>query len=127
MNIKAVNSVPGAVSPPPAEMDFEVTIPQPASQPVNPVEQQAAKAEAEAKDPAAQREKLDEAIDKLNRTAMVFDRSIRFQIHDATKETMVAVIDRNTDRVIREIPSKEILDFMAHMRDYLGLLFDKKA
>ncbi len=114
-------------SPSPAPADVDLGIPRPAEAPANPMEQQAAKAEAEQSDPEAQHEKLAEAVDKLNKTALVFDRSIRFQIHDKTKEFMVAVVDQNTSRVIREIPSKDVLDLVAKMRDYIGLLFDKKA
>ena len=40
---------------------------------------------------------------------------------------MVSVIDMNNDKVIREIPSEEVLDFVSKSRDYLGMIFDKKA
>lgn len=92
-----------------------------------PMEQEAIQAEKEAQDPQKQREKVEDAVDKLNKTSLIFDRSLRFQIHNQTKETMVAVVDMNTERVIREIPSKEVLDMLSKMKDYLGLIFDKKA
>ncbi len=72
-------------------------------------------------------EKLSEAVDKLNKTAVIFDRSLRFQVHDKTHRTMVSVIDIASDKVIRQIPSEEVLDLVAKMDDYLGLIFDKKA
>jgi len=78
-------------------------------------------------DPKKDREDLEEAIEKLNQTAMIFDRGLRFQIHDKTHTPMVAVVDLKSDKVIREIPSKEILDLVSKMRDYLGMIFDKKA
>lgn len=68
-----------------------------------------------------------EAVDKLNKTAVIFDRSLRFQIHDKTHRTMVSVIDIASDKVIRQIPTEEVLDLVAKMDDYLGLIFDKKA
>ncbi len=70
---------------------------------------------------------LKEAVDKLNKTAVIFDRSLRFQIHDKTHRTMVSVIDIVQDKVIRQIPNEEVLDLVAKMDDYLGLIFDKKA
>ncbi|HOY67955.1 MAG TPA: flagellar protein FlaG [Candidatus Ozemobacteraceae bacterium] len=119
-NVKPVNvQVPGTSSDP------EVTLPLQKSG--TPMQQEAEKAEAEKQDPEKQMEKLDEAVDKLNKTSMIFDRSLRFQIHKATRETMVSVIDMNNDKVIREIPSEEVLDFVSKMRDYLGMIFDKKA
>lgn len=93
----------------------------------SPMEQEAVKAEQEAQDPQKQRENLEDAVDKLNKTARIFDRSLRFQIHNKTKETMVSVVDMNTDRVIREIPHKEVLDLVSKMKDYMGMIFDKKA
>jgi flagellar protein FlaG len=72
-------------------------------------------------------EELREAVDKLNKTAVIFDRSLRFQIHDATHRTMVSVVDITKDKVIRQIPNEEVLDLVAKMEDYMGLIFDKKA
>lgn len=70
---------------------------------------------------------LGNAVDKLNKAAAVFDRSLKFQIHEKTHQTVVSVIDTATNKVIRQIPSKEALDIVAKMEDYLGLIFDKKA
>jgi flagellar protein FlaG len=78
-------------------------------------------------DPQKERENVAEAIEKLNQTAMIFDRGLRFHIHDKTKTTMVSVVDLKSDKIIREIPSKEILDLVSKMKDYLGMIFDKKA
>lgn len=70
---------------------------------------------------------LKDAVDKLNKTAVIFDRSLRFQIHEKTHRTMVSVIDIVQDKVIRQIPNEEVLDLVAKMDDYLGMIFDKKA
>lgn len=74
-----------------------------------------------------QKEKLENAIKKLNDTAKVFNRSLKFKMHEATHRTMISVIDTDTDKVIREIPGEEALDMVAKMQEYLGLIFDKKA
>lgn len=70
---------------------------------------------------------LEEAVDKLNKTAVIFDRSIRFQVHEKTHRTMVSVVDIINDKVIRQIPHEEVLDLVSKMDDYLGMIFDKKA
>lgn len=72
-------------------------------------------------------EDLKAVMDKMNQTAQIFDRSLKFQIHEETNTMMVAVVDTNSNKVIREIPPKEILDMFARMQDYLGLIFDKKV
>ena len=79
------------------------------------------------KDLAKLREKLQEGTDKMNQTAHIFDRAVRFKLHEGTKEMMISVVDPNTDKVIREIPPKEFLDFIAKMKEYIGMVFDKKA
>lgn len=72
-------------------------------------------------------EDLKEAVDKLNKTAVIFDRSLRFQIHEKTHRTMVSVVDTVADKVIRQIPLEEVLDLVGKMEDYMGMIFDKKA
>ncbi|RCK79807.1 MAG: Flagellin protein FlaG [Candidatus Ozemobacter sibiricus] len=120
-NVKMmVDPAAGASPPDPATTLPTLGTPQP-------MEQEAVKAQQEQQDPEKQRKKVEEAVEKMNQTAVIFDRSLRFQIHDKTKSTMVAVIDSVSNRVIREIPSKEVLELFAKMQDYLGMIFDKKA
>ena len=74
-----------------------------------------------------QMENLDDAIEKLNETANIFHRSLKFSINEDAKRTKISVINTDTKEVIREIPSEEVLDMVTRMRDYLGLIFDKEA
>lgn len=74
-----------------------------------------------------QKDKLNQAIEKLNETAKVFNRSLKFKMHEATHRTMISVVDTDTDKVIREIPGEEALDMVAEMQEYMGMIFDKKA
>jgi len=119
------NVKPVAVQIPEMTKEPEVSIPMPGSG--TPMQQEAVKAQAEAEDPAKQMEKIKDAVDKLNKTSMIFDRSLTFRIHDATQQMMVSVIDVANDKVIREIPSQKTLDLVAKMQEYLGIIFDKKA
>ena len=83
------------------------------------------------KDPQAEleetKEKLDEAVAKLNKTAGAFGRALEFKVHDETNRMMVSVVDTENDKVIRQYPSEEVLDMAAKVDNYLGLIFDKKA
>ena len=123
MEINGMKPITGTVDPT-ANPNLEAPPigPQP-----NPMEKEAAKQAEEVKDPLQKKEELRDAVEKVNKTAVTFDRSLRFQINDKVNMTTVSVIDVNTDTVIREIPSKEVLDFVSKMQDYLGLIFDKKA
>ncbi len=105
--------------------DHEFTLPTMGTP--QPMEQEAVKAQQEQQDPEKQRKEVERAVEKMNQTAVIFDRSLRFQIHDKTRSTMVAVVDSVSNRIIREIPPKEFLDLFSKMQDYLGMIFDKKA
>lgn len=73
-------------------------------------------------------EMLDSAVDDLNKTMEVLDRSLQFSIHEGTNRVMVRVVDpSNDDEVIREIPPEKILDMMAEIKDAIGLLIDEKV
>ncbi|WP_254119785.1 flagellar protein FlaG [Bacillus sp. FJAT-29790] len=52
--------------------------------------------------------------------------SLNFKMHEELDRYYVEVIDKETKKVIREIPSKELLDMYAKMTDFLGLIIDKK-
>ncbi|BBP92605.1 hypothetical protein BsIDN1_62230 [Bacillus safensis] len=52
---------------------------------------------------------------------------LQFELHEKKlNEYYVKVVDNQTDEVIREIPSKEWLDFYAAMTEIVGLFVDKK-
>lgn len=67
-----------------------------------------------------------QAVDKLNKTARIFNKRFHFSIHEATHRVMVQVIDTETNKVINEFPPKKVLDLIASVEDLLGLVVDKK-
>jgi flagellar protein FlaG len=73
------------------------------------------------------KEQLEEVVRGLNEFIQPTHTSIKFELHEQSKEHYVKVIDEHTEEVIREIPSREILDIYAAMTQFLGLMFDKKA
>lgn len=73
--------------------------------------------------------RLDAAVESINKTLDVFDRGLKFSVHEDTNRIMVKVINRSKfeEEVIREIPPEKILDMMAEMLDIIGLLIDRRA
>lgn len=63
---------------------------------------------------------LEQDMSRLHNVALKFD------LHEATGRTMVKVIDRETEEVIREFPPEKVLDLAAKMEEMLGILFDQK-
>lgn len=62
----------------------------------------------------------------INLSLEAMNTNIRFKYHDKTKELMVQVVDQTNDKVLREIPSHEFLNTIAAIREYVGMILDKK-
>jgi flagellar protein FlaG len=52
---------------------------------------------------------------------------LEFSVHKKTGETVVKVVDRDTGKLIRQIPSQEMLDLADKLEAMMGILFDKKV
>lgn len=52
--------------------------------------------------------------------------SLKFKLHEDLDRYYIEVVDQDTEKVVREIPSKELLDMYAKMTEFLGLFIDKK-
>ena len=76
-------------------------------------------------DKEKERKNLEGLMASLN-DFMPAHTSLKFQLHDKLEEYYVQVIDDQTKEVIREIPSEKMLDIHAAMKEYLGLMVDKK-
>lgn len=72
------------------------------------------------------KEDLERAIDQMNDFLQPNYTSVQFKLHDKTHSYYAVLVDSATSEVIKEIPSKKMLDMYAAMEDFLGILFDKK-
>lgn len=62
----------------------------------------------------------------LNQFVEAMNTNIRFVVHQKTNELMVQVVDQTNNKVLKEFPSKEFLDTITAIRNYVGMLLDKK-
>lgn len=72
-------------------------------------------------------EDLQKSIEKMLKTLEGDSTSLKFEVHKATNTIMVKVIDNETQKVIREIPSEKILDMVASIWKLVGIIVDKKV
>ena len=70
---------------------------------------------------------IENAVGKINKFLEGEGTHLQFQKHDVLNQMIIRVIDDNTNEVIKEIPSKKILDMVAKMCEMAGVLVDKKA
>lgn len=66
------------------------------------------------------------AVDKLNEFMEMHNNNLKFVYHEGLKEYYAEVVDSQTDEVIREIPSKELLDAYYEMQKIIGNIVDEK-
>ena len=75
----------------------------------------------------ASREKLEEAVKQVNDFVQPFNNGLQFSLDDDTGKTIVKVIDKTTDEVIRQFPSEEMLGIAKAIDTMKGLLIQQKA
>lgn len=64
--------------------------------------------------------------DSINKFLQSTDSHLRFEFHEELNEYYVTIVNSDTDEVIREIPSKKLMDVHAAMKEFVGLLVDQK-
>ena len=75
-------------------------------------------------------EELDMAqtVNRLNDLIQTVRRELRFSVDDASGDTVITVIDSETEEVVRQIPPEEVLTLVAHLQEaHNSLMMDLKA
>ncbi len=77
-------------------------------------------------EPLSQAEIL-KAVQGLNDFLKPTNSHLKFEFHEDLGEYYVTVVDEVTKEVIKEIPSKKLLDSYAAMTEFIGLMVDRKV
>ena len=76
-------------------------------------------------------QKIKETVEKLNKELKNVDKSIEFKIHESHEgglnRVSIKVVERESEKVIMEIPSEEAIEFSEKMEEITGILFDHKG
>ncbi|MDR2613971.1 MAG: flagellar protein FlaG [Candidatus Accumulibacter sp.] len=82
-------------------------------------------------DPSAREEvdpdELQKSVENIQKFVSMAARDIKFSIDEDSGQTVVKVVDRETEEVIRQIPSEEMLDLAQALDKLQGLLIKQKA
>jgi len=77
---------------------------------------------------------VDNALNVVNKAAIFEQRSLSFMVDEASGRSIIKVIDRSTDQLIRQIPSEELLKvaqdikrLQEEMGQSLGFLVDRQV
>ncbi|OPX94330.1 MAG: flagellar protein FlaG [Pelotomaculum sp. PtaB.Bin104] len=69
--------------------------------------------------------KLEQAVEKLNKMAELFDFKLQFRVHKETQRIISKVIEPDSGKVLKEIPSEKILDMISKLEEMAGLIIDE--
>jgi len=72
-------------------------------------------------------EELQEKVAQLNDHMQNLNRSLKFTVDEQSGETVVRVIDAETDKLVRQIPAQEVLDVRNAIEKYRGILLEAKV
>ena len=70
-------------------------------------------------------EQIKKAVEKLNKNMMSHSEAV-FGIHEATNRVTIKIIDKDTKKVIKELPPEKTLDMIAKVWELAGILVEEK-
>ncbi len=73
------------------------------------------------------KKELMQLTEELNREFNPLNMNIKFGFSDDIESLYVTVCERDSNRLIRKIPSDEAIELMVKMREIVGIIFDKKG
>ncbi|CAG7656163.1 flagellar protein FlaG [Paenibacillus allorhizosphaerae] len=71
-------------------------------------------------------EQLIKAIEKAVKAVQGPATQLEFSFHKPTKQIMVKVLEKDTGKLIREVPPEKTLDFIASIWKQAGIFVDEK-
>ena len=74
-----------------------------------------------------ERDELEQSVRELNGLVQKLHRELRFSVDDNSGEVVVSIVDRETNEVVRQIPSEEVLQLRQRLEDSAGAIFSGKA
>lgn len=70
---------------------------------------------------------LQKLTKELNEKMKRIESNLTFSYNEVLHSLVVTIKDSNGGRIVREIPSQEVIKLTEKMRDILGIIFDKKG
>lgn len=73
------------------------------------------------------RDDAEQVTDRMNKLMELMNTDLQFSLHEKTKRLIVQMVDKRDGTVLKEFPPHELLDTIANIQEYVGMLLDKKA
>ena len=72
-------------------------------------------------------EQLKKVTEEFNKMSGSLNLDVKFAYNDKIDQLYLNVIDKDTGRIIRKLPTEEAMKIKESMKDLVGTLFDKKG
>ncbi|MDJ0740333.1 MAG: flagellar protein FlaG [Gammaproteobacteria bacterium] len=72
-------------------------------------------------------ESLENVVSDLNQLVRELHRELQFSVDEESGDTVVKVIDSETDEVLRQIPSDQVLRLRQRLEEAAGVIFQDSA
>ncbi len=72
-------------------------------------------------------EELAQTASEISDFVQNIQRNLNFSVHDDTGKPVIKVTDKETNEVIRQIPTEEVLQLQKFISDASGILFKAKV
>lgn len=70
--------------------------------------------------------KIEQMVEEASGVMLGVNAQLTFRIHEDTGRQLVQLIEKETQEVIREIPPEKMLDVLAGIWEWAGLIVDRK-
>lgn len=73
------------------------------------------------------KEQLEILAEKLQEFVSSLNKGLQFSVHEESGRDVIKVIDRESDEVVRQYPSEEVLELVAKLSDAAGNFINSQA
>jgi flagellar protein FlaG len=70
---------------------------------------------------------IQDRVVELNSYMQNMNRSLQFSVDEQSGDTVIKVIDSETDELIRQIPAEELLVVRSSLEEYRGMLLEMRV
>ena len=76
---------------------------------------------------SSETKKYTSATADLEQVSLVFNKRLQFVVDNDSREVIVKVIDKETDKVIKVLPPEELQRLHTKLKETIGFLFDQQV
>lgn len=70
---------------------------------------------------------VESTANSLNKAVQSIERGLQFTVDENSGETIITVTDKNTNEVVRQIPTEEVLAIRENIESLKGILFSAEV